>query len=230
MKTYFAGCLLIQGFDVQNWMNNKLLPKKIFSVSNCLCNHHPSDWGLDWAVDKDKIPDILKELKIDENVLKVYQAEIQQLFESNLLDWHGIFSSFEHANDFKLKYLANLNDIEIRCIGLHETFLDEFLAEVKDEKMENIFGIYKSLVLKNELNNNFEFLGYEILGYEWCGFHSFICNSLENEIFEILNQKPNEFGLYDDFEKARLISDYFNDEEHGAEPVLWQPWSIYKRI
>jgi hypothetical protein len=69
--------------------------------------------------------------------------------------------------------------------------------------------------------------GFEILGEEWGEwFHSFVCNSLENEYVERLHLSLNKNGLIDCYEDAVRATDHTNLDEVGAEPVLWQPWLI----
>ncbi|MGC4068432.1 MAG: hypothetical protein QM784_28055 [Polyangiaceae bacterium] len=70
-------------------------------------------------------------------------------------------------------------------------------------------------------------LGFEVLGANWGGsFHTFSCNSLEQQFSENIGIAFNQDGLIDTYEDALKASEYTNRDDVGAEPVAWYPFRL----
>jgi len=93
-------------------------------------------------------------------------------------------------------------------------------------------GIGSTLVYnvlqRNEFIDTAGFIGFDILGYDMGSFHSYVCNGLEDDFYEVFGIKPNPCGLYDSYTDSRQAAGYLLNEEIGAEPALWQSWVVCK--
>ena len=73
----------------------------------------------------------------------------------------------------------------------------------------------------NGENDNSPCLGNDILGWDISGFHSFLCNSLQEELSDV---KFNHMGLLDhDFPE---VARFARQIKGMGEPVEWIPCRI----
>ncbi len=68
-------------------------------------------------------------------------------------------------------------------------------------------------------------LGYEVLTYDW-GWHSYLCNLLETELFEIFGGELNTHGLITDGDIAERFAEYLEKHDLG-EPGLKLAYAFY---
>jgi hypothetical protein len=59
-------------------------------------------------------------------------------------------------------------------------------------------------------------------------FHSYVCNSLEEDYKLRFGFTLNENGFIDSLEQAIVYCKYSNEKETGTEPVFWLPWGVFE--
>jgi len=219
---------LIEGASIENWMNKDLLPSQIFTPSSCICNLHPEDICLSWVTDRNEtITAYTKKLSITKEQFEELQENIDSSFNTNKYGWIQMFLEVDEARKYYKKWLTNIPDIKLVAIATSKEHREIFLTEEKSEG-ENLGACGNWLMLEKgvSIDINQGLLGYDVLGFDVCAFHSFICNSLENDFAEKLGIKFNKSGLISSFSEATIAADYAQNPDVGAETALWQPWAI----
>jgi hypothetical protein len=217
---YFGGYYIIKPTTRSDWMNEDVLHEIILSASRCICDFFP-DIDVVWSKSKKKKEEYMKTLGLDSHTYNEMELWINKEFEYNF-DFPDVFNSYESAVEFCHKFLYSQNDLRVIGVALPKIHRDAFLEEQDDLR----YGICKNLNKSLSIDSNITILGYEILGYEYGGFHSYICNGLEDDYYDKYNFKLNKNGLISTMEEAQILSDYTNEVIEGTEPVLWLPWII----
>jgi hypothetical protein len=225
-KTYFlGGYYLVESSPCKSWMNNSLIPQKFYSLSTCICSHHPDLSILTWVNDSEDREQYRRKLNLTIEEFKLLQNQADRWFEQNRYGWGGVFLDLNLAREFATDYLSHIQNIKLLAIATTAKYRDLFLQEELSSNNSQE-GVYRALQSNQTININHNFLGYEVLGNDCGGFHSFVCNGLETDFAHQLNIKLNQHGLIDQYDQAIQGSDYANRPDLGAEPVLWIPWAI----
>lgn len=217
---YLGGYYIVKPVPRADWMNNKVIHELVLSASRCICNFYP-DIGVIWNKSKDKKENYRKILMLDNNTYNEMECWINEKFEKNF-DFPDVFNNYESAVEFYHKFLSNQNDLRIIGIALPKKFRNIFLEKQDDLK----YGVCKNLSQSSQINVEETILGYEILGFEYGGFHSYICNGLEDYYYDKYNLKLNKNGFISTLDEAQMLADYTNEEIEGTEDVLWLPWVL----
>lgn len=212
-------------------MDDSVIPSKVINASACICDIHPEDAAFSWTSESSEDR---KKWREKLGLSKAIEAEIHDLtdlwFEEKRIGWGGVFYSIEDAIDYQKKCVGILDRVVVLEIGTTEEFAKEFIEEFgpKSEK-EGEIGIVHALKRSTLISPHSETVGFDTFGFESGGsFHSFICNSLEKDYKNKLGLSFSKSGLLMSFEEAVRASEYNNDPDVGAEPVLWQPWIVNK--
>lgn len=217
---YLGGYFIVKTVSRADRMNNNVLHELVLSASRCICNFYP-DIDIIWSESKEKKETYRKTLMLDNHSYGEMECWINERFKNNF-NFPNVFNNYESAVEFHHKFLDGLNDLRIIGIALPNKFRDIFLEEQDDLR----YGVCKNLSQSLRISLEGTVLGYEILGFEYGGFHSYICNDLEDYYYDKFNFKLNDNGLISTLDEAEIFSDYTNEEIEGAEPVLWLPWVL----
>ncbi len=126
-------------------------------------------------------------------------------------------------------------NIFIVGIGLHTSFAAGFVKEndaliaqlISDEKIskwqlkrDEPFGVNKMIRQQTPLEPNGKILGFEPVAY-FVGFScGYVCNVDQFAMVEDLHTYPNEYGLIDSFEIAKIVRSWRGTDED------YFPWLI----
>lgn len=209
-------------------MNKELLPEKIITVSECICDILPSTWALSW-VNKRK-----EDIERANSAMGLTDGEFEELeewatvkFDNGNIGWQNGFSDLATAREFCKKFLKTTDDVYILGIGLRKEDTEIFIDEERPCEGMGTTLVY-NVLQRNEFIDTSGFLGFDVLGCDIGSFHSYICNGLEHDFFEVFGIRPNKYGLYDSYTESRQAAEYLLNEEIGAEPALWQCWVVCK--
>jgi hypothetical protein len=224
-ETYFlGGYYLVESSPCKSWMNNSLIPQKFYSLSTCICSHHPDLSILTWVNNIEDREQYRRKLKLTIEEFKLLQSQADRWFDQNRYGWGGVFLDLNLAREFAADYLSNIQNIKLLAIAATAKYRDLYLQE--ELSSNNLHeGVYQALQSNQTIKINHDFLGYEVLGNDCGGFHSFVCNGLETDFAHKLDIKLNQHGLIDQYDRAIQASDYANRPDLGAEQVLWIPWA-----
>lgn len=222
-RFYSGGYLLIQGTSTEK-RNNQLLPKFVFSSSECICDIYPLYWSLPKVkLTSDEEKNIRETYMLSEIEYLEILDYVEKLLDTKKMGWPYVFYEIDEAKKFYHKYLNHMNDIKLLGISLEEQYVIQFLHEEK--AFSETSGIYEKLSYFDLERSSGGEIGYDILGFEISSFHSFICNGLE-KAYKELDITVNEIGIISDYNQAVKAVNYTMSDCVGAEPVTWLPWRI----
>jgi hypothetical protein len=217
---YLGGYYILKTAPRTEWMNSNVLHESILSASSCICDFHP-DISIIWSKSKKKKDEYRKILGLDKPTYNEMEQYIIERFDKDF-DYPDVFKHYENAVEFCRSYLSNQNGLKIIGVVLPKKYRADFLEDQADLR----YGICKNIEQFLGMDINGKFLGYEILGFDFGGFHSYICNGLEDDYYDKYKLNLNNDGLISTIEEAELLSKFTNDVIEGTEPVLWLPWGI----
>ncbi|WP_052169425.1 hypothetical protein [Exiguobacterium sp. s168] len=231
MNYISGGYYLVELKERPSYIEKKIMPDKVLSLSSCICNIHPSIdvfWG-DSNVNKLQYMDDWNLSTLDYKELENW---IEKNFKKNVFLYPQVFSSVKLAKEIKKKFF-DFDNIYIIGIALPEQYVNDFVNfENSLNKIElDRYGVESLLLKKDRINlENTEFLGYEILGFEPGMFHSYLCNGLEKDFNHNFDFSPNKYGFIKTIEESIKYCEYSNSnvENLGTEDVLWLPWAVFK--
>ncbi|MEL7656573.1 MAG: hypothetical protein AAGU75_11770 [Bacillota bacterium] len=223
-----GGYFIVKAAQRAECMDKELLPQKIITISECICDILPSTWALSWVnKSKQDIESAKSIWGLSDNEFDELENWVTGRFDEGKFGWQYGFGDLIIARECCRRYLKDTDDIYILGIGLSKKDASVFLDREKPCK-----GIGSTLAYdvlqRNELIDTTGFLGFDVLGYDIGSFHSYICNGLEDDFFEIFGIRPNQYGLYESYEGSKQAAEYLLDEKIGAEPALWQSWAVCK--
>ena len=214
----------------QEYMDKEIIPNRIVSVSECICDMHP-EINIFWGGSKVNKLKYIKDLNISEVKYKEMEKWIQDKFDLREFEYPQILPSLNIANEFFSTFLSDVKDLKIIGIGLPNNYLESFLDEEDTiiKTSEERTGL-ENILLRKEfiVDGTTSIKGYEILGYETNTFHSYLCNGLEKEFKNQFDFSLNKNGFIKSLAEAERCCDIANDEKLGTEPVYWLPWAIFE--
>lgn len=218
---YIGGYYIIKPLPRPNRMNDNVLHELILSASRCICKFYP-DYSVIWNESKTQKEEYMKAIGIDGCTYDSMECWLKEEECANNFDFPDVFNNYESAIEFCRKFLYNQSDLRVIGVALPAIYRDSFIKEQND--LRN--GICNNLMKYLSIDSHSTILGYEILGFEQGGFHSYICNGLQNEYYKKYKLTLNENGFISSLEEAQTLADYTNEQIEAKEPVLWLPWAI----
>ena len=109
----------------------ELLPERLISASNCICQFFPDSWAIEWA--SESADERLRKAAtfgisgVDlPKVIAWATASMQQVF-----GWPNVFYTLEAAREAREGFLAQDSEVVIFGLGLHDSHVAEFLEAAK---------------------------------------------------------------------------------------------------
>jgi hypothetical protein len=211
---YSGGYYLIEQHGRPSYINGSIVPSTILSVSPCICNTYPD--GFNWYRDRQ-----LSEF--DNKMIKNFKGWMGKKLDDQQIGWPNVFYDLEITREFYKRFLSSLSKIRCIGIGLKAEFIKNFL----DCLISYEEGVPQCLIQKKILEEEGEFLGFEVLGYDICSFHSYLCNGLEEELPQFAISLNSE-GLIDDFKQAIQFSESISNRGDELEVDYYCPWALYE--
>jgi len=236
VKFYIAGYYLIQGSQKPSWMDkNNLLPDKIWSGSRHICQKFPDSWILGWHTNRGEIEDKQEQenakaiTKLSLNEFSLAQKEFNELLRENQFGFPNVFMKPDVAREKYHRYFAAVPDLKLLCLGLPETYLEQFFAYYNAQGFEpfKLNGVYLKLSQREVCPTN-GLIGYDLLGLDGADYCSFLCGSMESEIHENYGVRYNQYGLIDEFNQAEKVAQAITSGVEKAEEGFWAPWLVYE--
>lgn len=215
----------------KDYMDEKIVPETVLSVSSCLCKQYP-DTSILWGNSEVKKARYMDQFGLSLNTVQLFEQWIEEHRNTGDVLFPQVFSSLHSAQDFLNRFLIQLPGIRIISIGLPERYKSDFLEDIElfSSKNPEPYGVEKMLLQHHPPEKDgAKKVGYEVLGFDSGSFHSYLCNGLESDFRQHFNFSPNRYGLIDSIEEADRYSDYCNElSEEETESVLWLPWAIFE--
>jgi len=223
-----GGYFLVQPMIRSPWMS-ELLPARISSVSNCICDIGPAAY---WGWEAGHWHDETAEGVVWANALGIARAQLPRLREWTIqanragdLEFPFVLSSPDVARRLVREFAADPAGLTVLGIAMDPVSAATFIAEEDAERSAPMApsGLRQILGRAEAPAPGGQILGYEVVG----GGHSWICNGLERDAPERFGIRPNPEGFISTREDAGRIAAWANDwEESRAEPEAWWPWLV----
>ena len=236
MKFYVAGYYLIQGSLKQEWMDkDNLLPEKIWSGSSHICQKIPDSWVLGWTSNRGDI-EVEHELeraramtKLSLEDFSLAQKEFNELLRENQFGFPNVFMNSDVALEKYHQHFAAVPDLKLLGLGLPETYLEQFFTQYSAEEFKpfSVNGVHLKLSQKKICDAK-GWIGYDLLGFDGADYCSFLCGSMESEIYEKYGVRYNEYGMIAEFDQAERVSQAIASGEQTAEEGFWAPWLVFE--
>jgi len=243
------GYYIIEPFPTPEYLN--LTCEQILTISECICNVHPS---LELYRNQCKRAKILRNQgefslansNFDTTLLTglLFRPEP----EPQLLQYKKSLSlsdeEFTELQEVILRlYDERSLDVDSRFTKLSDAllFCKKYLYNqpnikvvslalekaYKDAFIEEAGKCLNATLLENQKNDG-DFLGYDILGWEFGSFHTYLCNGLNQDISDKYPLEVNKYGLLQNpYSQVKIFSEYIDGE---GEPVMWLPFAVYEHL
>jgi len=224
---FSGGYFLTMAVDRPEYVTAELLPSRLLSLSDCICDFIPNVWAVEWASveAEQRVAEALK-FNVPSSALPDIVNWTTERMNTGALGWPCVFFSTRDARDFARRFLNVIPDLKLLGIALHTDLVDEFLSEEKPGPSQGEPGIYTAISSRKPLEPGGSELGWEVLCYEYGGFHSWLCNSLESDVAKKCGIKPGAAGFIASANDALAAAEYCGREDVGAEPGFWAPWLV----
>lgn len=196
----------------KDYMDEKIVPETVLSVSSCLCKQYP-DTSILWGNSEVEKARYMDQLGLSLNTVQLFEQWIEEHRNTGDILFPQVFSSLHSAQDFLNRFLIQHPGIRIISIGLPERYKSDFLEDIElfSSKNPEPYGVEKMLLQHHPPEKDgAKKVGYEVLGFDSGSFHSYLCNGLESDFRQHFNFSPNRYGLIDSIEEADRYSDYCN--------------------
>jgi hypothetical protein len=209
------------------YVSSGLLPPRIVSLSECMCDCVPDIWAIEWTgvSPEDRTAKASKAGIAAATLDQVIRWTTQQM-NTGAFGWPRVFFTIDDARVFAERFLSPDGDFKLLGIGLSTGVVEQFLVETAPGSSMGVPGVYTAVSRRTGLESGGTVLGWEVLCYEYGGFHSWLCNGLEVDVAEKYQIRPNETGFITSAAEASAAAEYCGREDVGAEPGFWAPWLV----
>jgi len=233
ISDYVSGGFYITKFvERPAYVSQDLLPPRILSLSSCICPFVPDLWAIGWvnATHEERLEDAQK-FGLSNNLKEVMSWVASRLDKE--IGWPNVYYSLDTAQSFRAEFLSQTNDVIMLGIGLHKSYIEEFMDFTKPpDQQEYAPGVesgVRSCIRKRNPLKEGDVLGFELLEIEMSSLeHSWLCNSLEGYAHAKLGINLNANGFIDRLEDAQKCVESISRGDVGAEPGLWLPWVVLR--
>jgi hypothetical protein len=225
LNDYYSGGYFLLRADKPDWpqLKTDLLPEKLVSMSRCMCPRLSVHWGWNPGNREAALKFGIPETKLDEFVEwcnSGYQTD---------LDVMSMFYSPEAARRFIKQFSLNTNNLWLVGTGLPKELEEANWREEIDQN-ERVEGVEKRIEQHLPIESNGIILGFEVVSYQYHDLsHSWLCNYLQQDMFDLYGIRPNQYGLIDSHDEANKVYNWIaEDDMKGtrAEPEPYDFWLL----
>lgn len=214
-----------------------LLPERLLSASTCICPRVPDSWALRWVnITDDERLGAASAFGIGPDRLPEVLDWVTEAMDSGAFGWPDVFLSLTTARAFVHDCLPSVEGLALLGLGLPADYVATFLREgAPGGPAARVWGhtganpgtpaVYAAVREGATLASGGAAVGFDLLGYNGlAGFHSWLCNGLEQLVYQELHIHPNEVGLLSTLEEAQQALASISSDGVGKEPGVWLPW------
>lgn len=202
----------------------ELVPQQVLTVTDCIVDRAPDTWAISWAsASDDERGQEAAKFHLRDDELQGFVEWSTQALDEGLLGWPSTFFELETALTIHDRLASD--ELVILGISLETDNCDDLLQDFPTAENMGTPGVIQALERHAPIAPGGSRVGFDVLGWDGWGFHSYLCNGLQDEFQSALGVTPNEFGFFSE-EEARMCAEYAGLETTGAEPGMWLPWAI----
>lgn len=221
MKDYVSGGYYVVKAIPRPSGLSDILPSSLLTMSNCFTSVVCDIIQLQW----DNYENVREAIADEANEFAIPQSRIPELVtwaQAQHNTNYQVFTEVGPALELRSRFITDAS-AHVIGIGLHASLLESFESQLSKDVNKGL-GLAELVSEKRPFAEGGTLLGFEPLGYEATKFHSWLCHYAPNKMYERFGIRPNQFGLIDKFEDARRVNEYLL--QTGAEPAIWEPWSL----
>lgn len=216
-----------------DFVDAKLMPESIVSLSSCFGDFFPGAWILEWCgTSETERARIGKVLGIGTEQRLLATAELDDAIDDSF-GWESVIFDFETACEYRKRYFSAGSAAKIFGTALHRELVGEFIeAGTPTTPLPGESPVATPGAVQAAARNLAPATGGTVLGFEPMAFDrgqptcSWLCNGLEKLCAEKLQIVPNAKGFIDGEQEAARCVQLIGADETGAEPGLWLPWLL----
>ena len=219
-----AGCYVVRVLEGPHAFGHGMLPQQVLTLSSCLTELFPSVTAFEWAScsEPERIADAAK--------FGIRAASVPELMRTmtdaaaaGKVDGTAVWNSLDDARAAAHQFDLDSGSFALLELGVPDDLVPELLIELQLMPDDLVDSFAAALRTGAPLRDGGVALGWELLGAELGGeFHSWLCNSLEEDAAKQLGVRPGPFGLLATEHEARAVAGLIA-AGLGAEPVPWFP-------
>lgn len=196
-----------------------LLQEHPITLSACLTEFLPDLWAFDWtSCSTEQRIAAVNKLGLPEGLLPTLLTLATDAFNRGELGWPSVWQSAAAARAFLKDASVDFTILEL---GVPQDAAAMLLSELTPRAGDAECSFLKKLRSASSLASSSVPLGWEVLGVEDGGsFHSWLCNSFQDDASAKLNIKPGPLGLLATEEDATAVVKLI-EGGLGAEPFPW---------
>lgn len=188
--------------------------KQIISASDCISIHHPNLDEFFWVGKEEKAREYQKKFRLSDDTLFQLKTDISALLDDGKIETDGLFQTRKDAEEIYQKYFS-IND-DMRIIGILVQV--PYVNVLREEMGESAWSYEQESVPGKPI-------GFDIIGWDISGWHSYLCNGLQEIIHEKYLLKVNDQGLIQN--SYEEVIDFAKQIEGMGEPVEWIPVAVH---
>ena len=219
---YTAGYYLVIPKHERGTVNGCTFISRVWSVSTYISHVYPSDWGFSWQYSKRQVP---KNFSLPESELTRLHDYVAALFEQHKYGAPGFFFEQKDALAFQQQFLANLPEVKLLGIFLHESHFPAATVKVEPHTgpdWPNLATLLQQRVPEPAIGLT---IGFDLLGlFDYGGYEPSSYHVLEEEYRNLFGIELNEYGLFPDEADCQRVAPYTNDI--ADEPATWLPFKV----
>jgi hypothetical protein len=223
LDDYYAGGYFLIHAGKPDWeqLKTDLLPEKVISLSQCINNRFAVHWG--WQPGDRRS---LVQFGIPESELEAFITWSQTAVGQEI-DVYSVFASTEAARRFIKYFLPDTTDLYLIGVGLPK---DLEAKNWREPATGELSGVEKQIEAHLPLERGGSILGFEVISFDYSDFgHSWLCNGIHVDMFQLYGIRPNPYGLIDSPEDARRVYDWIDEDKmqgRRAEPEPYDFWLL----
>jgi hypothetical protein len=227
----FVSCGYFITKTAVDYRKSAFLPDALVTISTCVTEVLPDTWAIEWVSDEAESLSRAQGWGITAPEVPRLVKWTTKAMDSGQLGWPNVFLTFDAAQSFLHLFPPQVADWNLLGLGLHRDDLERFLKVTQPPPPRPGFspqgevGVRLAALRNEALQSGMIAAYYDVLGLDVGGsFHSWLCNSLEEDASAQFNIRPSSNGLLADYADARKMAAYA--VEAKAEPVPWFPYLI----
>lgn len=208
------------------WNDPAIVPAELYSGSVEFCPRVPDAWAIEWAncTWEERVTEAHR-FGISREDLPAVIRWTTEAMDQERFGWPSVFFRAEEAQGFVSRFLRPEANVALLELRVHEGDVAVFLETEATLLRQLGPGGHYIAVSRKCPGLGGEILGFDVLGMEANCFHSWLCNGIEGRLLRSLDIRANDFGLFASERDARIVANSYDDDENsGAEPVLWRAW------
>jgi hypothetical protein len=228
----FVSCGYFIAKTATDYRKSDFLADRLVTVSTCVTETLPDSWAIEWVLkEQGEAIRMAEKWGINGSEVPRLVRWTTEAINRGLIGWPNVFASYDASQEFLREFPPVVSDWQLLGISLHREDAERFLRVTEPPQSQPGYapngemGVRGIARQEDAPHPGGVVAGFDVLGVEISGtFHSWLCNSLEEDASKRFNITPTKDGLLAKYTEAKQLADYA--DIGGAEPVPWFPFLV----